>query len=187
MMFNTSLFRMALGLTAVLILRTTIVASTVAADAQAPFGDKVSNAITYYNRATPFMGSAGALKEGAVAEAKALGFTTIVDLRAPQEGTASEQKTVEAAGLTYINIPVATRAPTDQQVAEFARLVDNASLHPMLVHCQSANRVGAMWALYRTSQGVPATVAVEEGRTLGLKPSRERAVRQRLGLPPLKE
>jgi protein tyrosine/serine phosphatase len=60
-------------------------------------------------------------------------------------------------------------------------VVENAANLPVLVHCHSANRVGAMWALYRASKGVPPAVAVEEGRTAGLK-SREKAVREKLGV-----
>jgi uncharacterized protein (TIGR01244 family) len=158
-----------------------------AAPAQAPFGDEVGPAFTNYNRAWPTIGSAGALGEGAAEKAKALGFRTVVDLRTPQEGVAEEKAKIEGAGLTYINIPVATRAPTPAQVEEFAKLVADESLMPMLVHCASANRVGAMWALYRAGQGVDPMVAVEEGRVLGLKPSREGNVREQLGLPPMEE
>lgn len=152
---------------------------------QAPFGDKVGAAFSNYNRAWPTVGSAGLLGAGAAAEAKALGFRAIVDLRAPEEGIAAERREVETAGLEYINIPVSTRAPTPKQVEMFAALVEDDTLTPMLVHCASANRVGAMWALYRADQGVDPMVAVEEGRTIGLKPSREEAVRKRLGLAPL--
>ncbi len=42
-----------------------------------------------------------------------------------------------------------------------------------------------MWALYRAANGVPGEIAIQEGRTVGLKPSREVAVREQLGLPPL--
>jgi len=156
-----------------------------AADVQAPFGDKVSAALMNYNRASPMIGSAGVLGEGGVAEAKALGFTAILDLRSPEEGTAEEAAAAGSAGIGYYNIPVATKSPTDDQVAAFASIVEDARNLPILVHCESANRVGAMWALYRAGKGVPAEIAVEEGRTLGLKPSREVAVRERLGLPPL--
>lgn len=166
----------------------TLAGGTAAAEpGAAPFGDAVGPAFTNYNRAWPTVGSAGVLKEGAIAEAKSLGFKTIVDLRTAAEGTGAEADKVKAAGLTYINIPVSTRAPTPEQVAEFAGLMDDESLMPMLVHCESANRVGAMWALYRAKQGVDPMIAVEEGRTIGLKPSREGNVRERLDLPPLAE
>lgn len=156
-----------------------------AAEAQAPFGDKVSAALKNYNRASPMIGSAGVLGEGGVAEAKALGFAAILDLRTAEEGAAEEEATAKSVGIPYYNIAVATKSPTDDQVTAFAAIIEDAENLPILVHCESANRVGAMWALYRAGKGVPAEIAVEEGRTLGLKPSREVAVRERLGLPPL--
>ena len=152
--------------------------------AEAPFGDKVSAALLNYNRATPFVGTTGRYDPAAVAEIKALGFVTTIDLRAPtEEGAPEVAKAVQAAGLKYFNIPVTTSAPTDDQVKEFARLVEDPANYPILVNCVSANRVGAMWALYRASAGVPVEIAIEEGRTTGLKPSREKTVRERLGAP----
>lgn len=156
-----------------------------AAKLQVPFGDKVGRAIVNYNRTRPHIATAGRLRDGAVAEVQALGFTTIIDLRTPAEGTALEKAEVEAAGLRYFNIPVARGAPSDKQVREFSALIEDATNYPVLVHCVSANRVGAMWTLYRVMRGVPFSIAVEEGRTVGLKPKRENAVRARLGEPPL--
>lgn len=72
-------------------------------------------------------------------------------------------------------------APTDSQVAEFAALVEDTKHFPLLVHCVSANRVGAMWALYRAQVGAPVSLAIEEGRAIGLQPAREIDVRKRLG------
>lgn len=155
---------------------------------QAPFGDKVSAAVPNYNRALPDVGTSGAYAADAVAEVEALGFAAAVDLRGADEaGVAANAEALEAAGIRYFHIPVTTTAPSDAQVAEFARILADPANRPLLVNCASANRVGALWALYRAEQGVPAEVAVEEGRTAGLKPSREGAVRERLGLPPLAE
>jgi hypothetical protein len=50
----------------------------------------------------------------------------------------------------------------------------------VLVHCVSANRVGAMWTLYRTRQNIPLATAIAEGRAIGMQPTREADVRQRL-------
>ena len=155
--------------------------------AEVPFGDKVGASVVNYDRATPFIATAGLLQEGAVAELKALGFIAVLDLRGPEEGTVVEQAAVEAAGLKYFNIPVTDRAPTDEQVRQFAVLAEDPANYPLMVHCVSANRSGAMWTLYRVSRGVPFEIAIEEGRTAGLKPSREQAVRVRLGQPPLSE
>ena len=111
---------------------------------------------------------------------KALGFATIVDLRSPAEGAGAERQAAQAAGLRYVNIPVTGGGPTDAQVAEFARVVEDANNAPLLVHCASANRVGAMWTLYRVRQGIPLSIALEEGRTAGLRPEREAELRKRL-------
>ena len=151
---------------------------------EAPFGDKVSAAIFNYTRASPFIASAGTLGEGGVAEAKALGFKTIVDLRTAEEGTLVEKVEAIGLGLCYVNLPVAGGPPSDEQVARFRAIAEDASNFPVLVHCAAGNRVGALWALYRAGRDVPAEVAVEEGRTLGLRPNREKPVRARLGLPP---
>lgn len=155
---------------------------TLAQSVQAPFGDKVSADIVNYNRASPVIGTAGLLNGDGVAEAKALGFKTIVDLRGPEEGTAAERAAAEAAGIAYVAIPVTTKAPAPSQVPTFAKVIENPDNWPVLVHCVSANRAGAMWALYRASRGVPVEVAIEEGRAAGLRGSREAAVRRQLGL-----
>jgi uncharacterized protein (TIGR01244 family) len=147
--------------------------------AQVPFGDSVNESLFNYSRLSPHIASAGELRQGAIEHIKQLGFVAVLDLRTAQEGTSEERAAVEAAGLAYHNIAVATRAPTWAQVAEFARIVNDADNLPILVHCASANRVGAMWALYRSRQGVNPEFAIQEGRTAGLT-SRESAVRARL-------
>ncbi len=151
---------------------------------QAPFGNKVSAAISYYNRATPFVATSGRYKASTIAEIRALGFRTVVELRGPGEpGVKANAAAAREAGLDYIRIPITTALPTDRQIRAFARIVEDPVNYPVLVSCVSANRVGAMWALYRAQSGVPAEVAVEEGRTAGLT-SREPPVRERLGLGP---
>ena len=149
---------------------------------QAPYGDKVSAAFRNYLRASLHVGTACVVSRGGFKEAKALGFKTIININTAGEGAEGERGVAEAAGLHYAWISVSTKAPTPEQVSQFARTIGDPNNYPILVHCQSANRVGAMWALYRASQGVPPHIAIQEGRTVGLKPSRETAVRQQLKL-----
>ena len=66
-------------------------------------------------------------------------------------------------------------------MADFARIVEDATFFPLLIHCGSANRVGAMWTLYLVRRGIPISVAVEEGRTIGMQGDREKAVLKYLG------
>ncbi|XOZ33166.1 fused DSP-PTPase phosphatase/NAD kinase-like protein [Halomonadaceae bacterium KBTZ08] len=150
----------------------------------APYGDEMTTIVTNYNRPAPYIGSGGHLGEGAMSELKAMGFTTVVSLLTPAEGLAAERRAARQAGLNFFGISVSSATPTAGQVQSFAEIASTTSHYPILIHCASSNRVGAMWALYRHRMGVPAGIALEEGKAAGLKPSKEVAVRERLGLDP---
>jgi uncharacterized protein (TIGR01244 family) len=144
----------------------------------------ISAAVTNYTRMSDDVATAGLLGEGAIGALKAAGFATILDLRGPDEGTDAEKRAAEAAGLKYFNIPVTTLLPSGSQVVQFSRVVADRANLPVLVHCVSGNRVGAMWALYRAKNGVPAATAIEEGRRIGMRGEREAAAMKSLGLAP---
>ena len=145
--------------------------------------ERVSPAVSNYTRVSDDVATAGLLGEGAIGELKAAGFVAVVDLRGPDEGTNDERRAVEAAGLRYFNIPV-TGLPSGAQVVQFSHVLGDRADLPVLVHCASGNRVGAMWALYRARSGVPAATAMDEGRRIGLRGDREAAVAKSLGLAP---
>jgi len=155
-----------------------------AACRQAVFGDAMPAIVKNYLRAAPYVGTGGVVccEEGYATLAQ-LGFKTVVNLNTRREGADKEAELAEAAGLRHVGIEVATKAPSLQQVGAFAAVANDPKNYPILVHCQSANRVGAMWALYRATSGVPPVIAIQEGRTVGLKPGREAAVRMLLKLP----
>lgn len=153
--------------------------------AQAAFGNQMPNIVDNYLRATPYIGTGGLIDPSGIGMLPALGFKTVVNLNTAEEGAEAEGAMVTKSGMTYFNIAIPTKAPTAEQVAEFAKIAEDPNNYPILIHCESANRVGAMWALYRASTGVPAEIAVQEGRTIGLKTSREPAVREQLGMAPL--
>lgn len=152
---------------------------------QAPYGDAMPAIVKNYLRAAPYVGTGGLIEPDAFAELKALGFKTVINLNTEEEGAAAENEVAVQAGLAYVGIPVTAKAPSLKQVEEFSSYVNDPAHYPILVHCVSSNRVGATWAIYRTLNGVPPEIAIQEGRTVGLKPSREKAVRQLLKLPPL--
>jgi uncharacterized protein (TIGR01244 family) len=151
--------------------------------ARAPYGDAMPDIVKNYGQAAPYVGTGGVLADGAMEQLRELGFTAVVSLLTEEEN-AREAEEAEAAGLKFSRIGVSTTAPTRDQVERFGEIMADTSQYPVLVHCSSSNRVGALWALYRARQGVPAEIAIQEGRTVGLKPSREGAVRERLGLDP---
>lgn len=150
---------------------------------EAPFGGDVSPDIVNYTRAAPYVGTAGKLNGNGVAEAQQLGFNLIIDLRKPdEEGVTEEVADAARLGIAYENVPLEKDATAWDQVARVEELLADKSNYPVLLHCGSANRAGAVWALLRTRQGVPDLIAIEEGRAVGLK-SREAQVRELLGLP----
>ncbi|GBD44509.1 hypothetical protein HRbin40_01998 [bacterium HR40] len=152
---------------------------------EVPFGDAVDSRIPNYHRAAPHVATSGAVKPEDYVYVASLGFRTVINLRTDEEGAAAEAKAAEAAGLKVVRVPVAGKAPELAQVATVIPLLEDPANYPILLLCHTANRAGAMWALYRASRGVPAEIAIEEGRAAGLKPNREARVRELLGLPPL--
>lgn len=113
----------------------------------------------------------------------ARGVTTVVNLRTPEElAGRDEAAEVRAAGLRYVEIPV---AGADDITADNARRL-HAALAPdhgqVLVHCASGNRAGALLALEQAEfDGVPAEAALALARKAGMT-STEPRLRQALGL-----
>lgn len=150
---------------------------------QAPYGDTMPEIVKNYLRAAPYIGTGGMVKPDAFPTLKRLGFKTIINLNTDQQGAVEEGKAAKKAGLAYVRIPVAARGPNTAKVAEFSKYANDPSHYPILLHCLSANRAGAMWTLYRFRHGVPAKTAIEEGRTIGLKPDREAIIAEQLKRP----
>ncbi len=150
-----------------------LMAQASMAASQVPFGDVVSDKVYNYHRHTPYVATSGKLAPGALEELKSHGFKTIVDLRTVSEGTSDEAELAKKAELSYHNIPVGKSWPTAEVFTQFKTLVENEDNYPMLIHCGSANRVGMVWTMYKLQSGVAHSAALMEGRTIGMKPSRE--------------
>ncbi|HWP44762.1 MAG TPA: protein tyrosine phosphatase family protein, partial [Blastocatellia bacterium] len=115
--------------------------------------------------------TSGQPKETAFAKLSANGFKSVLNLRTEAEGIdlAREREMAEKAGLRYISVPVAPPAIKEETVNAFINAVKDKSNHPMLIHCGSANRVGAMMMIYRViEQGWPEEKASEEAARIGL-------------------
>ncbi len=71
--------------------------------------------------------------------------------------------------MRYISIPIATSALKNEDAEAFIKAVKDESNHPMLIHCASANRVGAFLMIYRVvEQDWPEEKALEEATKVGL-------------------
>ncbi len=149
---------------------------------EAPFGDEVSDRISYYDRVHPMIATAGPLGRLGIMEAKGIGFRAVVNLQPSPTESANEQSVAEFARLRYFNLPVAGALPDDAQIDELADYLAEESNLPVLIHGIDRDQAAAAWALYRATQGVPPEIAFEEGEAAGLR-ERAAAVRERLGLP----
>ena len=149
----------------------------------APFGDRVSENIFNYSRVSPNIGISGRLNEAGIKEAQEVGFALIIDLRQPTEdGVDMEKRVTDKLDLPYRNVPFSSDETVWNDVDEIASLLNDSANYPVLIHCGSANRAGAFWALYRARDNVDPVIAIEEGRAVGLS-SRENQVRKLLSLP----
>jgi uncharacterized protein (TIGR01244 family) len=125
-------------------------------------------AIPNYHRIRPDLAGGGQPSAEGLAQLKAMGFKTVINLRTEREGARAEQETVEKAGLRYVWVPMTAETFSASDVARVASVVDDESAGPVLLHCASAGRVGAMWAALEASKGKPLDEAEAAGRTVGL-------------------
>ena len=114
---------------------------------------------------------AGQPSQRDLARIKAHGIGRIVTLRQPDELNWNQAAAVKAQGLEFINVPF--RAPsmlTDEVFDRIRGLLRETAKTPTLLHCGSANRVGAVWLAFRVlDQRVPLSTALIEARKIGLK------------------
>lgn len=93
----------------------------------------------------PDICAAPQLTPDAMAEAAAMGFKSVVNNRpdfehGPDQPTSAEiQAAAEAAGLAYRHLPVAGGYQSPEEIAAFARLL-NELPRPLLVFCRSGAR-----------------------------------------------
>lgn len=153
----------------------------IAACASTPTGTPTVTSLA--NVHTPAAGllTAGRIQSNDVQNLARSGVRHVIDLTLDSETPDfDEAAAVRAAGMRYDNLPI--RGPEDltlENVRTFDRLV-RSSDRPLLVHCASSNRVGAMAALRAAwISGKAIEEAVEEGRLWGLA-GLEPAVRARL-------
>jgi uncharacterized protein (TIGR01244 family) len=121
--------------------------------------------------------------EAQIRELAAAGFTTIVNLRTDAEMTFDQRALVESLGMDYHSIPVGSAGDVSADGARRLDEILDAAGGPVLVHCASANRAGALIAVRAALiEGMDADAALEKGRAAGLT-SLEPRVREVIGAP----
>lgn len=124
--------------------------------------------------------SAGQPDEPALRVFAGSGYAAVIDLRtAGEDRGLDEQAVVEGLGMQYLSLPIGRDGITFENAKALDELLA-AYDQPVLVHCGSANRVGALLALRASMKGADDEQALEAGREGGLT-GLEGKVREALG------
>ena len=115
------------------------------------------------------------------AEAKKRGIKTVVTLRRNGELNWDEKQVVDDLGLEFIRLSFSgPDSLTDDIFGRSLQVLSDKQKAPLMLHCGSANRVGAIWLVHRViNDGVPLDQAVKEAKVVGLRtPGYEEKARQ---------
>ncbi|MDF1818638.1 MAG: sulfur transferase domain-containing protein [Immundisolibacteraceae bacterium] len=115
--------------------------------------------------------SGGQPTDEQLAEAQAKGFKTVINLRTAGEMQGSNEATiVRDLGMHYITIPVGGAADINRENSQaLITALADADQYPVLVHCASGNRVGALFALDAAADGqLPVEQALAVGTQTGM-------------------
>ena len=98
----------------------------------------------------------------ALAEA---GYAAVIDLRRPEENRGiEEQAEVERLGMSYVSIPVDGADGVTYDNASLLDQVLEQTEGPVLIHCGSGNRAGALLSLREKLNGADNETALAVGR-----------------------
>ena len=102
----------------------------------------------------------------ALAEA---GYRTVLNMRLPDEDGNTDSAYVEELGMAYVDVPIEGAAGlSEERALQFAEALSGVE-RPVVVHCGSGNRVGALFALKAYYvDGKSADEAMQIGRNAGM-------------------
>lgn len=104
--------------------------------------------------------------------AKDAGVRTVLNFRHNSEMPPDfdEKAEVERLGMTYVHLPWSGEAQLTDEVFDKGREVMRTAERPILVHCASSNRVGAVYLVWRVlDEGAAFDEALEEAQRVGMK------------------
>ena len=115
--------------------------------------------------------TAGQPRADQFATLAAAGIGTVIDIRAPAELRGfDEAAAVRAAGMEYHNIPVVAGSLTSAEFDQVRALLRAPAKRPVLFHCASANRVGALLLPYLVlDEGRSPDDALQVAHDVGLR------------------
>jgi len=142
----------------------------------------VADETTWKYRFEPADGitAAGQPNEAEFKELADDGYAAVIDLRtAGEDRGLDEETTVEELGMDYVELPIAGRDGINFENAKKLHQILSNYDEPVLVHCGSSNRVGALFALRAKMNGANDEDALAFGRSAGMT-SLESTVKTRL-------
>ena len=102
---------------------------------------------------------------------KLAGIKTIITLRKTKEVPWDEAAAVTQHGMKFVQVPFQGPAELEPQVFEkVLKILRDKKRGPTVLHCGSANRVGAIWYAYRVLDGkLSPEAALKEAEIVGLR------------------
>ena len=114
---------------------------------------------------------AGQFNEEDIKLLKSEGIDVVITLRTEGEIQWDERTALKKAGIEFVEIPF--RKPetlTDDVFNKICEVLNENQNKKVMLHCGSANRVGAVWAVYRCRDcGIEWDSAIGEGKAVGLR------------------
>lgn len=103
--------------------------------------------------------------------AKKDGIRTVINLRTPGEMRFDEKAVLKELDMEYLYLPFAAPDTLKDEIFEKSlKVLSDEKKQPVLLHCASANRVGAIWLAHRVlADNVPYDKALKEAKEVGLK------------------
>lgn len=124
------------------------------------------------NASTPEPGvlAAGLPTEAQIRALPQQRYKTVIDLMPPEESRGfDEPKAVQEAGLQYVNLPITMPTLDQAAIDKFLEAMRTAE-KPVMVHCASSNRVGALYYSWLVlEKGMPKDEALAKAQAAGLR------------------
>src|SRR3954464_1445256 len=132
---------------------------------------KIAELMPYGSCPLAGVATAGQPSAAAWAELAKAGFKSVVDLREASEPRGHDEPgEIARAGLRYLLLPVSHESLGDRQFDALREFLRDPANRPVLVHCQSANRVGALMLPYlRLDEHIPLDKAQQMANVIGLR------------------
>ena len=147
--------------------------AALAALAAAPLAAQIpesvdASEIPYYRVLHPGLAVGDQPSPQALMRLEEMGFKTVVNLRTRQEGAGEQDQLVRALGLDSVWVPVSGRTFSIDDVEAVERVLADPERGPVLLHCASSERVGAVWAAIQVREGRSLEEGKAAGRAAGL-------------------